>query len=82
MFDNSCIFVTSTQELVIMSYATQQNKENLFFDNNKPCKKKNRKLANIWPSITFLWYDNFGEKQTPLHRNGMAAIPKIQRGKD
>ena len=26
--------------------------------------------------LTFLWYDNFGEKRDPLHRNGMAAIPK------
>ena len=26
---------------------------------------------------TFLWYDNYGENQTPLQRNGMAAIPKI-----
>ena len=27
--------------------------------------------------LTFLWYDNFGENCTPLHRNGMAVIPKI-----
>ena len=25
----------------------------------------------------FLWYDNFGENQTPLQRNGLTAIPKI-----
>ena len=28
--------------------------------------------------LTFLWYDNFGENQTHLQRNGMAAIPKRQ----
>ena len=44
---------------------------NLFFD-----KKKNRKLTNT-AKLTFLWYDNFGKNQTPLHRNGMASIPKI-----
>ena len=27
--------------------------------------------------LTFLRYDCFGENQTPLKRNGMAAIPKI-----
>ena len=27
--------------------------------------------------LTFLWYDNFGKNQTPLQRNGMAAIPII-----
>ena len=27
--------------------------------------------------LTNLWYDNFGENQTPLQRNAMAAIPKI-----
>ena len=27
--------------------------------------------------LTFLWYDDFGTNQTPLQRNGMAAIPKI-----
>ena len=26
--------------------------------------------------LNFLWYDNFGENQTPLQGNGMAAIPK------
>ena len=26
--------------------------------------------------LPFLWYDNFGENRTPLHGNGMAAIPK------
>ena len=36
-------------------------------------KKKNRKLA----TLTFLWYFNFGENCTTLHRNGMGAIPKI-----
>ena len=27
--------------------------------------------------LTFLWYDNFVENHTPLHRNGMTALPKI-----
>ena len=40
-------------------------------------EKKNRKLTNILAKLTFLWYDNFGENRTPLHRNGMVAIPKI-----
>ena len=30
--------------------------------------------------LTFLWYDNFGQNQTPLQWNGMAAIPKILLG--
>ena len=29
--------------------------------------------------LTFLRYDNFAENQTPLQRNGMAAIPKTQK---
>ena len=24
--------------------------------------------------LTIIWYDNFGENQTPLQRNGMATI--------
>ena len=28
--------------------------------------------------LTHLWYDNFGKNQTPLQRNGMAAIPKTR----
>ena len=32
--------------------------------------------ANL-AKTTFLWYDNLGDKYTPLHRNGKAAIPKI-----
>ena len=31
--------------------------------------------------LTFLWYNNFGVKKDPLHRNGMAAIPKKNRDK-
>ena len=27
--------------------------------------------------LIILWFDNFGENQTPLQRNDMAAIPKI-----
>ena len=25
--------------------------------------------------LIILWYDNFGDKRTPLQRNAMAAIP-------
>ena len=35
-----------------------------------------QKLFKLIISI-ILRYDNFGENQTPLQRNGMAAIPKI-----
>ena len=28
--------------------------------------------------LKILWYDNFGENQTLLHRNGIAAIPKSE----
>ena len=38
------------------------------------------RLAKKWgkemAKLTFLWYDNFGENQTPLQRNGMATISK------
>ena len=30
--------------------------------------------------LTIIWYDNFGENQIPLQRNGMAAIPKMTIG--
>ena len=41
-----------------------------FFD------KKKYKFGKYTAKLIFLWYDNFGENQTPLQRNGMAAIPK------
>ena len=31
-------------------------------------------------NFTFLWYNKFGENRTPLHKNGIAAIPKINTG--
>ena len=31
--------------------------------------------------LTIICYDNFGENQTPLQRNGMAAISKSYKGK-
>ena len=37
----------------------------------------NCKIGKYTAKLTFLWYDNFGENQTPLHRNGMTAVPKI-----
>ena len=45
--------------------------------------KKNHIFCELVPSAEtrgpkcfFTWYDNFGKNQTPLHRNGMAAISK------
>ena len=35
-------------------------------------------MGKYTAKLTFLWYDNFGENQTLLHRNGMAAIPKTE----
>ena len=43
---------------------------NLFFD-------KKKKIGKFTAKLTFLWYDNFGENQTPLQRNSLSAIPKI-----
>ena len=36
-----------------------------------------KKLGKYKAKFTFLGYDNFGKHQTPLQRNGMAAITKI-----
>ena len=41
--------------------------------------KRKRNSAIKW--LTTLWYDNFGENQDPLQRNGMAAIQKITHQK-
>ena len=38
--------------------------------------KEKSKIDKYMAKLTFLWYDNFGEKGS-LQRNGMAAIPKI-----
>ena len=36
-----------------------------------------KKFSNVYTAkLTFLSYDNFWENQTPLQRNGMAAITK------
>ena len=40
--------------------------------------KRKKKIGKFTAKLTFLWYDNFGKKERSLHRNGMAAIPKIQ----
>ena len=56
---------------------------NLFFDKKKNRKqaiinyKEKQKMSKYASKLTILQYDNFGGNQTPLHRNGMAAIPKI-----
>ena len=34
------------------------------------------KLCLYMAKFIILWYDNFGKNHTPLHRNGMTAIPK------
>ena len=34
-------------------------------------------LCLYMAKLTFLWYDYFGENQTPQQRNGIAAITKI-----
>ena len=39
--------------------------------------KRKIEIGKYTAKLTILWYDNFGENQTSLHRNGMAAIPKI-----
>ena len=36
----------------------------------------NGKIGKSTAKLTFLWYDNLGENQTPLQRNGLPAIPK------
>ena len=35
------------------------------------------RIGKYTAKLTFLRYNNFGDKRTPLHRNGMAPIPKI-----
>ena len=34
-------------------------------------------MGNYRAKLVILLYDNFGGNQTPLRRNGMAAIPKM-----
>ena len=38
--------------------------------------KKKKEIGKYTAKLTFLWYDNFDEKQIPLQRNDMAALPK------
>ena len=33
-------------------------------------------LRNVCKCLLTIWCDNFGENHTPLHWNGMTAIPK------
>ena len=33
-------------------------------------------MGKYTAKLIILWYDHFGENHTPLHRNGMATIPK------
>ena len=40
-------------------------------------QKEKFKMGKYTTKLILLWYDCFGENQTPLKRNGMAAIPKI-----
>ena len=39
-------------------------------------KKEKQRIGKYTAKLTFLWYYNFGDKRTPLHRNSMATIPK------
>ena len=39
--------------------------------------KRKLKIGKYTAKLTFLWYNYFGKNQTPLQRNGMAAISKI-----
>ena len=39
-------------------------------------KIENWQIGKYMAKVTILWHDNFCENQTPLQRNGMAAIPK------
>ena len=34
-------------------------------------------MGKYTAKLIILWYENFGENHTPLHRNGMTAIPKL-----
>ena len=47
---------------------------NYFFD-----KKKKKKIGKYTTKLTFLWYDNIGENETPLQRKSMAAILTRQK---
>ena len=44
----------------MMTAWTIYKNANLFFD-----KKKNRKFGQYTAMLTFLWYDNLGEKRVP-----------------
>ena len=41
-------------------------------------QKEKEKIGKFIAKLTFLGYDNFGEREASLQRNGMAAIPKSQ----
>ena len=34
-------------------------------------------MGKYTAQITILWFDNIGDKHTPLQRNGMTSIPKM-----
>ena len=40
--------------------------------------KRKIEIGKYTASLTFLWYDNFGKNCTPLQKNGLASIPKMQ----
>ena len=65
------LFTNQQKKQTITKVArTVHTNANLFFI------KRKKKIGKYTAKFTFLWYDNFGENQTPLQRNGMAAIPK------
>ena len=41
--------------------------------------KEKKNIGKYMAKLTFLWYDNFGNKERSLHRNGMAAITKTRK---
>ena len=39
-------------------------------------------MCKYTAKVISLWYDNFGENHTALHRNGMTAIAKSEKMKE
>ena len=58
---HSCVFQTGRAARIIIHYFTK-------FGLSCICHSLNRGVNTV--KLTFLWYDNFGEIQTPLQRNG------------
>ena len=63
-------FITQTNMTTTWTVYTNAN---LFIE-----EKEKKKIGKYTAKLTFLWYDNFGKKERSLHRNGVAAIPKME----